>query len=91
MATTEEILNVNLLLLYSEFPRIGKAVELMWGDKEFPAYINKLMSDGRLDRQGFPANILTAIVTLQILHDELFPQFRLDDPDIWISSQFSIL
>lgn len=90
MATSEEILNVSLLLLQAKFPRIGKALEFLWGQKEFPPYVNKLLNDGRNDRQGFPVDVMTAIMSLQILHDEMFPQFQLDDPDDWKSSQFGI-
>jgi hypothetical protein len=83
---TEE-LNTNLLTLYATFPRIAKGIELFWGNKEFPDYINKLLADGRNDRQGFPAEVTTALFALQKLHAVSFPEYE-DDQDGWMSTSF---
>jgi hypothetical protein len=72
-------LNSSLLLIHAAFPRIGKGIELMWGDKAFPKYMGKLIADGRNDRQGFPYEVLMALMRLQMLHDELYPEFVEDD------------
>ena len=68
-------LNSSLSIVHSAFPRVGKGIELMWGDKEFPKYMGKLIADGRNDRKGFPFEVLMALINLQILHDEVYPQF----------------
>ena len=88
---SENTLNANLLIIHAKFERIAKAIELYWGEPECPPYINALLSDGRNNRKGFPYDVLTAIVTLQGLHDQLFPEHIIEDPDEWTSSQFGIL
>ena len=75
-------------MIHASYPRIGKALELFWGNKEFAPYINKLTAVDRPDRVGFPSHVMEAIVALQILHDEVFPDFAIEDPDDWNHSQF---
>ena len=88
---SEDELNKNLLIIHSQFPRIGKALELFWGDKEFSIYVAKLLADGRSNRKGFPFEIAAAITSLHYLHDKEFPQFRLDDPEDWSTSTFGTI
>ncbi len=91
MTDTDNMLNSNLLIIHTSFPRIGKALELYWGNKEFHPYMNSLLSDTRNSRQGFPSHILFALIELQQLHDKVFPALIVDDPDDWKSSQFGIV
>ena len=77
------ILNTNLLIIYALFPRIGCAIELYWGEKEFSKYITSLLVDTTNARQGFPAQVLSSIIILQDLHDRLFPQLKINIKDIW--------
>lgn len=86
-----DILNKNLLIIHESFPRIGNALEVFWSEPEFSPYINKLVSVDRPDRQGFPFEIVVALTELQILHDELFPHLRVEDPENWSSSKFGTL
>ena len=74
-------LNTSLLIIHSTFPRIGKGIELMWGDKGFPKYMGKLIADGRFDRQGFPFEVLEALMKLQLLHDKVYPEFSEKEDD----------
>lgn len=93
MKTTEEILNENMLIIHAFSPRIGKALELFWGDRDFPPYINKLLADdfpGGKQRQGFPIDVLGALIKLQDLHDKVYPNLAIDNPDDWLSSQFGV-
>ena len=78
-----DILNQDLLILHAEFPRIGAAVELFWGHSELPEYITNLISDGRSNRQGFPDHIMKILLTLQELHDTIYPQYVKKIVDIW--------
>lgn len=90
---SDDTLNINLLMIHAFSPRIGQALELFWGNKEFQPYVNKLLADDMPTgtvRQGFPSRVLTALVALQQLHDTVFPQFIIEDPDEWMSSQFGI-
>ena len=84
-----EDLNKNLLIIHSQIPRVGKALELYWGEKEFVPYVSKLLSDSD-GRKGFPFDVLTAILALQELHDKLFPQYIPPEQDDWASSQFGL-
>ena len=84
----QHLMGKSLLMIHASFPRIGKALELYWGEKEFAPYINKLTAADRPDRQGFPSFVMEAIVALQILHDEVFPDLAYEDPDDWTSSMF---
>ena len=86
----DERLNANLLKIHAAFPRVGKALELYWGEKEFQPYINKLLADNRDSRKGFPFEVMLAIMDLQQLHDIIFPELQIEDPDEWTSSQFGI-
>jgi len=70
-----DILNKNLLVLHTKFPHIGKSVEIFWGHKEFSEYIVGLLSDKRVGRQGFPTDVMDALIALQRLHDRMFPEF----------------
>lgn len=86
-----EILNTNLLMVHAFSPRVGKALELFWGHKDFQPYLNKLLADDMPDglaRQGFPQHVIIALFTLQELHDTVFPEFAIEDLDEWQSSQF---
>ena len=86
-----EVLNTNLLIIHPQFPHVAKAIELFWGYKEFPEYINKVLSDNKGTRKGFPIDVVSSLIILQSLHDQIFPEFILDDPDDWMSSQFGII
>ena len=91
MKNADHMLNENLLLLHEKFPRIGKALEFLWGDKAFPDFASRLVADGRSDRQGFPIDVMTAIIQLTELHDQLYPEYAKQTGDVWISSQFGAL
>jgi len=89
-----EILKDSLLMVHAFSPRVGKALDLFWGHKDFQPYMNKLLADdmpGGVRRQGFPLHVLSALIELQSLHDKMFPQYIIEDPDEWMSSQFGIM
>lgn len=88
-----EKLNSNLLVVYAKFPRVGKNIEFLWGQKEFPSYIVRTIADDSKDnsRQGFPPDVVMALMALQDLHDDMFPQFSLNGPDDWGKSAFGSL
>lgn len=90
MEDKKDILNTNLLVIYKSFERIGKALELRWGDKEFQPYMNSLLGVGRPSRQGFPIDVLEALINLQQLHDTIFPEYVIHDPNNWSSMKSGI-
>lgn len=71
-------------LLAKSYPRILQRIELLWGSKEASNYLNSIFlgdSDDRVDRQGFPVEILKEIVHLKQMHDFLFPAINVNPYD----------
>ena len=64
----------------SNFPKIAKAIELMWGHPELDAYLSKLIIDERGGRQGFPHEVARALIALHFQHRE---QFHFTDNGMW--------
>jgi len=55
---------------------IAKRIYEIWGEPECKNYLNKLLFQDRVDRQGFPDKVVIALMELQML----IP----DEPnDIW--------
>jgi hypothetical protein len=58
--------------LVRKFARIANLIAATWDDpKSFDAYMESLLTDKRGKRQGFPADVLAELVTLQRYHDTL--------------------
>ena len=81
--------NKDYVIVNSQFPRIGQALALFWGQKEFPEFVRTLQHDGYTDkpRNGFPSDVLFALYELEQLHDLAFPQFALGKMESWRSGQ----
>lgn len=77
--------NQNFVQVNEAFPHIGKAIALFWGHPEFYEFSEGLQhqQDGKR-REGFPANILTALFNLTSEHDKMFPELVPKKTDIWI-------
>ena len=88
---SDRILNSNLLIVHAAFPRIGKALELFWGNKEFRPYMDNLLSGTRNSRQGFPSDVLFALIAIQQLHDAEFPELITGETDAWKLSHPDII
>ena len=85
----ENDLNGNLLLVHVFSPRIGTALDIRWGTKEFDPYVKTLIADDKHDRKGFPMDVMMSIFNLQQLHRELFPQLSNNDAgpnSVWNNS-----
>lgn len=73
-------------LVSARFPHIGAKIAATWATHEFRPYANTLFNDSsRLNRQGFPGDILMALFRLAELHDEKYPELRGRARDIWDS------
>jgi hypothetical protein len=59
------------------FPRIAETIRRDWGKRALDDYLSKLAVDDRGSRQGFPPEVLTAIMEVARLHAE---QYRLARP-----------
>ena len=64
------------------FERIAKAITTLWGDKACDEYLDKLIVDDRGNRQGFPRDVLSAVMKLSVEHDK---QFGSNSSDVWTS------
>ena len=63
-------------LINESVPHIGKAIELMWGSRDFVEFTERLFFDTREGaRQGFSKPVASALYKLCELHDKTFPQF----------------
>ena len=67
----------------ARFPRIARRLVATWGHGAFGEYINDLLNDNRVGRQGFPEEIMLALFKLSEEHDREFPQYVLKITDIW--------
>jgi hypothetical protein len=50
------------------FPRIAEKIKELWGKRALDDYFAKLVVDERGGRQGFPPDVLTAILEVARLH-----------------------
>ena len=73
-----------LEIIAKELPHISKSLEMFWGYKEFPNYVNTILNDSREGkRAGFPREVASAIFKLLQEHDLEFPQFIEKDVHPW--------
>jgi hypothetical protein len=82
----------NLIAVVMEFhPRIGNALTLFWGEKEFIPYIENLLNDTRDGtRQGFNKPVSEALIKLQDFYDSIYPrqEAKATKWDAWSESCF---
>lgn len=64
-------------ILENAFPRIASIVRDKWGKRVLDDYFAKLVVDDRGGRQGFPPDVLSAIMEIARLHGE---QHRFSHP-----------
>ena len=72
----------------AHFPRIGVAIKLFWGQREFAPYVEKLMTDNRNEsRKGFPVDIAIALDNLLSRHNADFPELAPTMDTVWLANQ----
>ena len=64
-------------IIARQFPRIAETIRKDWGKRALDDYFAKLVVDDRGSRQGFPPDVLTAILEVARLHAE---QYRFAKP-----------
>ena len=64
-------------IIAARFPRIAETIRRDWGKRALDDYFAKLVVDDRGSRQGFPEDVLTAILEVARLHAE---QYRFAKP-----------
>ena len=79
-----------LQIIRDSYPRIAKAIELMWGTQEMDLYFSRLVMNDRDDRAGFPPTVLAAILKLSADHCNRFCLQAVDQRDDgWGHDRFS--
>ncbi len=61
-----------LFIIRDLYPKIAKAIELMWGNREMDAYFDRLILNDRNQRAGFPREVMAAILKLSADHCKRF-------------------
>lgn len=57
-----------------EFKRITDSVELLWGTAQLDIYLNRLLINNRIDREGFQPDIANRLMRLYMLNSENFKE-----------------
>jgi hypothetical protein len=71
-------------LVNAAFPSIGAKLKLFWGHPEFNELMDELLVYKRgAPREGFPADVLFALSTLESLHAGAFPKLVKKSSHIW--------
>lgn len=71
-----DLAKVSAETLKQAFPKIWDRVHATWGHPECEAYLDDLVAPQRDGRQGFPSEVLTAIVALANEHHRTFGTFK---------------
>lgn len=64
------------------YPRISKMINVMWGSRELHQKLTSMLQLDNVEREGFPAYVATALMTI---HDFHMTEFNFD---AFISSSF---
>jgi hypothetical protein len=78
--TDKELAEEAIALLKSLFPRIHQNLVTLWGTGPGETYLDGLIMDDRGNRQGFPPDVMRALLVLQRVHFQTFDTFRKFDP-----------
>ena len=78
--TDKELTEEAVALLKTQFPRIHQRLVALWGTGPGEDYLDSLIMDDRGNRQGFPPDILRALLVLQRIHFQTFGTFKKIDP-----------
>jgi hypothetical protein len=62
-----------------DFPHVLNKLTALWGFTECGEYLDSLIYDKRIGRNGFPYEAATDVMLMCYVHDDLFPKQR----DIW--------
>ena len=68
----------------AKFPSIANKIRVFWGNPEFVSLMFELQQDSSdRPRVGFPVDVLTALQSLEHLHDFEFPQLKREIHSFW--------
>lgn len=78
--TDKQLAEEAVATLKTLFPRIHQNLVALWGTGPGEAYLDGLIMDDRGNRQGFPPEVLRAVLILQRVHFQTFGTFKKIDP-----------
>lgn len=67
-------------IVTSNYPKVMDKINLIWGYPECELELDRLIVSNRSNRQGFPREVLEAIVAIHFEHQRLFGAFKKVDP-----------
>ena len=71
-------------IIKDRYPRIAANIETLWGSREMDVYFDRLVVKDREQREGFPPDIMAAILSLSAQHVKRFNFDPFDSyEDIW--------
>jgi hypothetical protein len=59
-------------LIEEKFPRIHKMITICWGSEELQQKLTNLMQYDNAQREGFPMDVMEALMIIQEIHMEEF-------------------
>ncbi len=69
--------------LVERYPRIAEKIVTLWNSPDdFAAYLQDLLVADRYDRQGFPPDVASELLSLNLIYDEI-KQRQQEPEDIW--------
>lgn len=60
-------------IVKASFPRIADRIELLWGSWELQQYFTSILISDRGDREGFPIQIVSALLKIHGEHSKIAP------------------
>lgn len=70
-------------IIGEKFPKILVRIELLWCSLELHNYLEHTLFTERLNRNGFPEDVLQALAEIHIEHTLMLKQKKMISADIW--------
>ena len=73
--------------LEESYPRVFEKIMELWGTPYLEAHLNDLMIADRPDRQGFPPEVMSELLFLSMLHDDMLARRAAESGDPWSNEE----
>ena len=70
-------------IIGKKFPKILDRIDLLWCSLELHSYLEHVLFTERLNRHGFPDDVLKALGEIYAEHMQLLKQKKMISVDIW--------
>ncbi len=64
-------------------PRVLYSIEMLWGTTELHQYLGKTLFTDRNNRQGFPPDVMSALMKIYAEHTQILKAKGLAHDDVW--------